>query len=232
MDHSESAAVVVHDGAAHPIQTLLARLPSDRSRTLYYAALESVAGLALGVVDEHGAPGRADPWGFPWHALTYTSATALRASLIATPRRSHATGAVAPPAPRTVNLHLTALRAVLVESFELGHIDPDRHRQLRRALPTVRLGTDEPAGRAVSPAEVGAVVDAIGEHSNTDQIAARDLCLFAVLHSGGLRAKEDAQILDHVRNPGRRHRDLGSGLHERIGRPNRAGRQGCHGGQR
>jgi integrase len=107
----------------------------------------------------------------PWATLTPEHALALRARLVAAYK------------PATANRILAAFRGVMREAWRQGLLDVDRLHRICD-LPCVR-GKSAPTGRALEPAEVGALYRAAG---------VRCRALLSVLLSGGLRREEAAHL--------------------------------------
>jgi integrase len=147
-----------------PALLYLARL-SPGSRRAQAQALRVLAGML--------APGIAVPVeAFPWHAVMPEQAVALRARL------------AQDYAPATARRILAALRGVVEEAWRLGQLDGERKARLLD-LPPVR-GSRPPAGKALTPDEIGALYSAAE--------SARDRALLGVLLQGGLRRAEVAHL--------------------------------------
>ncbi len=93
-------------------------------------------------------------------------------------------------APNTINLTLYALRGVARHARLLGLMtkdDYDAIREVRRSK-----GTREPRGRAASPAEVRALLQACREDPTPTGL--RDAAIVGLLYSAGLRRTELARL--------------------------------------
>ncbi len=113
---------------------------------------------------------------FPWGALRYEHAQAIRAAL------------AGKYAPATVNRHLAALRGVLREAWKLGMMTAE---ELERALSFDPVRGNSPqAGRMLDPEEINRLFDACGD----DARGRRDAAILAVAAFGGLRRAEIASL--------------------------------------
>jgi integrase len=111
----------------------------------------------------------------PWTRLGYAELTAVRAELL---RRGKA--------PSTINATLAALRGVLRTAFGLGLVPADDYLRLDH----VKLvkGTALPAGRSLTPAEMGKLLRAC-RHDGTEA-GVRDSAMIMVMAFVGLRRSE------------------------------------------
>lgn len=113
---------------------------------------------------------------FPWGALRYDHAQAIRSAL------------AGQYAPATVNRHLAALRGVLREAWKLGMMTAE---ELERALSFDPVRGNSPqAGRMLDPEEISRLFDACGD----DVRGRRDAAILAVAAFGGLRRAEIAGL--------------------------------------
>ncbi len=162
-DHNPTLLVpTVLPADRNPALTYLARL-AEGSRPTQSNALETIARLLTG-----GALGYRE---LPWPAVRYQHAAAVRSALASR------------VAARTVNRILSALRGVAEEAWRLGLMDPDDQRRIE-AVRGVRV-TTPPAGRALSPTDVAALVANAGP---------RDAAILALAYGGGLRRAEIAGL--------------------------------------
>ena len=115
-----------------------------------------------------------------WHALRIEHVRAIRARLVQAFM------------PRTVNRMLSALRGVLLATWELGQINTEDYQKMIhvKGLKTTDL---PPAGRAVPIDEVRAVLRAIV--SQEPPKCWRDQALVVTMFAGGLR-RQEASALD------------------------------------
>jgi site-specific recombinase XerD len=175
----------------HPAAVYLASLGSEKSRASQRSALEAIA-------RELGAGG--DWRALPWAAIGYQHVAALRARL---------TGKYA---PATANRFLCALRGVLREAVRLGQMSAE---DCTRACDVRGVkGSREPAGRALSAAELAALFRACDVATNA---GARDAALLALLYGAGLRRAEAVGLdLGHVDPVTGALRVLGKGNKERV----------------
>jgi site-specific recombinase XerD len=183
----------------NPAAVYLARL-SPGGRPAMRHALQMLASLA--------SDGRADAWTFPWWLLRYQHVEALRSQLT-----EHKTAAGTTYAAATVNKTLAALRGVLLASKRLGLIGAEEYAETA-AVPGVR-GSTLPAGRAISPGELAALLNVCA----ADQAPAgvRDSAIIALLYSCGLRRAElcGLALVDYDAVAGEL-RILGKGNKERL----------------
>lgn len=171
-----------------PAESYLARLTSEESVRAMRGSLTVLAKLA-------GYPATVDPLGLPWATLDYDRALSLRGELV---RRY---------APRTASRHLACLRGVLREAWRLGLIDRER---LERVIDLAPIkGSREARGRALTPDEVGLLLQASDPRSG----AAIVLAAFA----GMRRAEIVALWLNGYDPEGTgRLRVIGKGNKERL----------------
>jgi site-specific recombinase XerD len=150
----------------NPALIYLAGLNSEQSRRTMCQALDAIATLV--------SDGRADILTLPWAALRFQHTAAIRAALAER------------YAPTTVNKMLAALRGVLKAAWRLGQMSAEDY-QRATAVEGVR-GETLPAGRAITPGELSALMDIC----TNDQSAAgaRDAAMIALLYSCGLRRAE------------------------------------------
>lgn len=157
-------------GVINPAKVYVARLGAGSRRTMW-AALENLVVLtgSRGMTAED----------FPWWLLRYEHTAALR-SLLADHVDS---GAVA---LATANKHLSALRGVLAEAWELGLMTAEDH--LRATKIKNITGETLPAGRSVQENELRALFRVCMEDGRV--AGARDAALLGCLYSGGPRRAE------------------------------------------
>ncbi|MEM9058717.1 MAG: tyrosine-type recombinase/integrase [Pseudomonadota bacterium] len=154
----------------NPVRLFLAnRAPGSRP-----SAVQSLKTLARIVLDD----AQADPELLLWQQLTYQHTAALRAILAERYK------------PATANRHLSMLRGVLKECFRL---DLMTHEQYTRAVDVENVsGSSLPAGRAVSPGELRALVASC---SGDGAGGARDAAALAILYGAGLRRAEAVALV-------------------------------------
>lgn len=120
-----------------------------------------------------------DPLAVDWSALRFEHVTALRLRLSELGR-----------APASVNATLSALRGVARAAWQLGMISAeDYHRVV--GVRNVR-GSRLPAGRALTPGEIGALLDTCA--GDETAAGARDAAIIALLYGAGLRRSEAAAL--------------------------------------
>jgi len=160
-----SESLVVAESAAleeSPAAVYLAHLAAGSRRTMR-TALETMATLL--------SSGRAGALTLAWGRVSYQHTAALR-SLLAERY-----------APATANKMLAALRGVLKEAWRLEQMSAEEYRRAADLAPV--SGTRPLRGRALDPAEVGALFRACT--ADTTAAGARDAALLAVLYALGLR---------------------------------------------
>ena len=131
---------------------------------------------ALDVIAQILTNGSADTRTLNWAALRYKHAAALRVAL------------VDKYAPATINKFLGGLRRVLKEALLLELMTPEDY-QRAVSVKGVKVFYDEPRGRALSRAEVSALLQVCLEDNNRCR-GARDAAAIAILRGGGLRREE------------------------------------------
>jgi site-specific recombinase XerD len=116
-------------------------------------------------------------------------------------------------APASINATLHALRGVARAAFNLEMLSADDLQRIRDVRPV--RGERLPAGRALTPGELAALMDACGR----DETAAgvRDGAILALLYAGGLRRAEASSLdrKDYSPETGEL-RVLGKGGKERL----------------
>lgn len=151
---------------ARPAAVYLARLAAG-SRPAMLTSLRAIVDAVQ--------PG-ADVASFPWGALRYEHAQAIRAAVSAR------------GAPATANKHLAALRGVLREAWKLGHMTAE---ELERALSFDKVRGNSPmAGRMLAPEEVSLLLDTCDDNPR----GRRDAAILAVAVFGGLRRTEISRL--------------------------------------
>lgn len=174
----------------NPAAAYLATLSPGSSRRAMQGALRTVAS-AFGC----------EPEGFPFTALRYEHLTALRAELADR------------YAPATCNLVLSVVRGVLRQAWLMEQVSgEDYHRAA--AVPSVR-GTRLPAGRALEPGEVEAVLRACADDDSP--AGPRDGAAITLLYGSGLRRTEALSLeLDDYDAENGALRVRGKGNRERL----------------
>lgn len=151
----------------NPALIYLASLAPSGRRTM--AARLTTAVQLMG-----GDPSKAD-----WSALRFEHVTALRSRLSELGR-----------APASVNATLSALRGVARASWQLGKMSAEDYHRIA-AVKNVR-GSRLPAGRALTPGEIGALLDTCADDATA--AGARDAAVIALLYGAGLRRSEAAAL--------------------------------------
>jgi site-specific recombinase XerD len=166
-DEPSAPADLVHD----PVEVYLDSLAPASRRTMRLALRTVAALLASG----------ADEVTLSWERVDYAAAVRLRSNLAAR------------YAPSTANRMIAGFRGTMRAAFQLGLIDAER---VGRAcgVKAVR-GTREPAGRALSPADVSGLVAACDSATTR---GLRNRALLVLLCGCGLRRSEVAglQLVD------------------------------------
>jgi site-specific recombinase XerD len=123
--------------------------------------------------------GIADPESVPWHQLRYQHVAAIRTKL-------QELGY----SPATINGALYAIRGVARAAFNLELMDAENYQRIRdvRPIKADRL----PAGRALTPGELAALMDACAADAGPAGI--RDAAIIGLLYCGGLRRAEAAAL--------------------------------------
>src|SRR6266850_2062234 len=170
----------------NPAAVYLAALAPSGRRTMAQA-LEVVVDLL----------GGGDVPSFPWAALRYEHAQAVRRVLIER------------YAPATANKVLSALRGVAREAWRLGLIDAEAFARIRD-VPGVR-GSRLPAGREVPMRELAKLFRACAQAGAS---GVRDAAALALLYGCGLRRSEAVSV-DVAAFDGSSVRVLGKGNKER-----------------
>lgn len=162
--------VPVEPGALdrNPAAVYLASLSATGRRTMHQA-LTAIAGML--------APG-ADCLSFPWAAIRYQHAAAIRARL------------AEQYSPATANKMLCALRGTLRAAWRLGLMSADDY-QLAASVESV-TGSTIPAGRELTPGELSALMAAC--ENDTTPAGVRDAAIIALMYSCGLRRDEVVKL--------------------------------------
>lgn len=149
----------------HPAAVYLGRLGAGSRRVMRHS-LDTVAGLLTNdQMDAHS---------LPWSQIRYQHTAAARAAV--TERF----------APSTANRILAALRGVLREAWRLGHMNAEDYHRAVDLAPV--KGETLPAGREVTPGELGALFDVCAWEQSAG--GARDAALLSLLYGCGLRRAE------------------------------------------
>ncbi len=175
----------------NPALTYLAGLAPTGRRTMA-GKLRAVARLI----------GHEDLTTVPWHQMRYQHVVAIKTKL-------QESGL----APATVNAHLHALRGVARSAFGLELMTADDLQRIRDVRPITahRL----PAGRAITPGEIGALMDACA--SDPGPAGVRDAAIFGLMIAGGLRRAEVVALdVDHYDPESGEIRVLGKGNKQRL----------------
>lgn len=163
----QGGALVAIDGRSNAAVVYLAALAPTGRRSMR-GALDQVARM-LGAVDA---------FSFSWALLQHEHVTAIRSKLL----ENHK--------PKSVNKALCAIRGVMRAAWRMGSIDAE-HYQRVRDVPSVR-GTTLPAGRALGPGELGALIGVCV--ADPSPAGARDAAIIALGYGAGLRRAELAGL--------------------------------------
>jgi len=168
--------VLAAAGDRNPALVYLAGLAPTGRRTMA-GKLRAVARLV----------GHDDIVSVPWHQLRYQHVVAIRTKLQELNL-----------APATVNAHLHALRGVARAAFGLELMSADDLQRIRdvRPITAQRL----PAGRAITPGELGALMDACA--SDPGPAGVRDAAIIGLMVAGGLRRAEVVALNVEDYDPG------------------------------
>jgi site-specific recombinase XerC len=190
LKRTRKQAVGSKKGETNPAAVYLASLAPSGRRTMA-ARLAAAAALMGG-----------DPRTVDWSALRFEHVTALRSKLSEMGR-----------APASINATLSALRGVARAAWQLSKMDADDYRLIAE-VKNVR-GSRLPAGRALTPGEIGALLDTCA--GDEAPAGARDAAVIALLYGAGLRRSEAADLdLAHYNAATGELRVLGKGDKERL----------------
>jgi len=184
---------------ANPYWVYLAQFGGEAERTMRRCLDRLAAMLMMLPEDEPVARNLGER--FPWHEVRYAHARLLRTRL-----------AARWDSPAHPNKHLSALRGVTEECWNLGLISAEDWQRVRK-VKNIK-GERAPAGRNIAAPEIAVLL----AHCLADDTPAgvRDAALTAVLHSTGCRRAEIATALIEKYDPGeRRLMVIGKGNKER-----------------
>lgn len=137
-----------------------------------------------------------------WSALRVEHVTVLRSRLSELGR-----------APASINATLSALRGVARAAWQLGKMTAEDYHRIA-GVKNVR-GTRLPAGRALTPGEIGALLDICADDETA--AGARDAAVIALLYGAGLRRSEAAELdLAHYDSTAGELKVRGKGDKERL----------------
>jgi site-specific recombinase XerD len=191
-----------------PDTTLTAALP--RARSPYHAYLAHFDGAEsgptmrgclarlAGMVRPRPAGMDERQWAelVPWHQIGQATAKQVRSTLAARVQAKAWSASYA-------NKHLAALRGVIYQAWDLGHIDADARDRITRELKGIK-GKTLPAGRNIDTSETVRLLEVTAAGGRPADI--RDAALIAVFHSTGGRCSEVARLLieeyDHAGRAG------------------------------
>lgn len=167
LTHTHKQAVALRKAETDPAAVYLASLAPSGRRTM--AARLTAAAQLMG----------SDPVAIDWAALRFEHVTALRSRLSEMGR-----------APASINATLSALRGVARAAWQLGKIAAEDYYRIA-GVKNVR-GSRLPAGRALTPGEIGALLDTCARDETA--AGARDAAIIALLYGAGLRRSEAAAL--------------------------------------
>ncbi len=150
-----------------PAAAYLGGLAATGRRTMQ-GSLNTIARLL-------GAP---DLWSAPWAQVRYEHVAMIRTKLTEQGLKA-----------ATVNKHLAAIRGVMRAAWRMGLVDAETYERIA----DVRLvtGSTLPAGRALGPGEIAAIMRACADGTPA---GARDAAIIALAYAGGLRRAELAAL--------------------------------------
>jgi integrase len=177
----------------NPAAVYLAGLSKGSRRTMS-GALDTIAGMV--------SNGQHNARTFDWAGLRFQHTAAIRAELA---ERVSFT---------TANKMLSALRGTLKAAWKLGQMSAEEYHQAR-SIESLK-GETVPAGRAITPGELAALLDGCG--NDPSAAGARDGAIIAVLYSCGLRRAElvGLDLADYNQDAGELTVRAGKGRKERI----------------
>ncbi len=167
LTRTRKQAIAPKEAETNPAAVYLASLAPSGRRTMA-ARLTAAAQLMGG-----------DPRAVDWSALRFEHVTALRSRLSELGR-----------APASVNATLSALRGVARAAWQLGKMTAEDYHRIA-GVKNVR-GSRLPAGRALTPGEIGALLDTCA--GDETAAGARDAAVIALLYGAGLRRSEAAAL--------------------------------------
>lgn len=177
---AEGAGALVRTDAIplsrNPAAVYLAGLGSGSRRTMRWA-LDNVADLLTA--------GRCDALSLDWTAVRFQHVAAIRSRLLERYAAS------------TVNKHLSAVKGTLEAAYRLGMIDGAHY---RKTTDVKSVKSDaEPAGRMLSPREIGALLRACTD--DPSPAGARDAAMIALWAVAGPRRAEIVNLDASDYNP-------------------------------
>ncbi len=165
---THNAQTITTTGATsnNPALVYLAGLSSEQSRRTMRQALDTIAGLLT--------EGQADILSMPWASLRFQHTNLIRSALAEQYKAA------------TANKMLSALRGVLKSAWRLGQMSAEDYQ--RAADVKAIKGETLPAGRSITPGELGALLDVCA--NDQTPAGARDAAIIALLYTCGLRRAE------------------------------------------
>lgn len=189
---SPSSISSTEPGRISPVDIFLAQLPSANSKRTMESYLVTIVEIMRGQPFKTGrrytANERQDATlavrQFPWHALTYDMAMAIRANLVS--RYS----------PRTTNGMIVAMRRVLGICYSQAAISREQYERItntQNGLKLEAVDNDKLAGRELKDRELSQLKQACLSDKN-EAAGARDAAIIGLLYVGMLRRFELAKI--------------------------------------
>ena len=176
----------------NPAVAYLLTLPSPASKTTMKSFLNCVARLV----------GYRDLMACPWETIQRHHVQAIITMLSDSGKT-----------PATVNTYLAAIKGVALEAWAMKLIDSDSYQHIKQ-VKSVR-GSRLPSGRALSPAEIQALMAAC--ENDDSPIGIRDAAMIAVLAGCGLRRTEIVSLdFETLSITERSFKVLGKGNKERL----------------
>lgn len=177
----------------HPALAYLSSLESDAGRRTMHSALDTIADR----LTRHQVQ---DATLIDWRQLRFPHVQALRSVLM----RDYA--------PATANKLLSALRGVMKQAWLMNYITADEYGRIKEVKGV--KGSTLPAGRALTAAEITAMLNACA--ADATPAGARDGALLVLLRACGLRRAEIAGLkIDDYDRINQTIKILGKGHKER-----------------
>jgi site-specific recombinase XerD len=185
----------------NPYTVYIDRLESEQSKKTMKGCLRRIAEMS-----DQGGVGPAD---IPWGRMRYAHAVDIRKRLMERTRIEH--GQDVPWTPSYINTHLSALRGIAKEAWQLGQMPTDEYTRIRE-LPGVK-GSRLPAGRNLAIAEYATMLDVCQDGT---LLGNRNGAIIATLCATGARRAEIAGARREHYDPGERAlRIVGKGNKQR-----------------
>jgi site-specific recombinase XerD len=168
------------DLARNPFHTYLTLFESDESRRTMLGCLTRIAALVYPDTPAHERAALVDL--VPWHRIDRAASVALRSAITTEAKKRGWSLA-------HTNKHLAALRGILAQSWEIGHIDADTRDRARKVLKNIK-GTRVPKGQHIKDADTVKLLKTTAEGDRP--IDKRDAAIISAFHATGGRCAEVA----------------------------------------